>query len=135
MAEAAMTPPTGKAKAAPKAAAPKAADGEKKERAPRFDYGFLPGATITVDTAKETSFRGQTQEWYDRLLKSNGKTVEHFLDNNQGITNKQGKPEPPRGWLRHFCKTGYASLSGGSKPEPKPKAAPKAKAKEEAPAK
>lgn len=107
----AMTPPTGKSKPAKKTAAPKkAASG----RASRRDYGFLPGAKIAVNKEKDVAkLRGQTKEWYDRLKKSNGKTVEHFLDNNQGVTNNKGKPERPRGWLAHFCLNDYASLSGG----------------------
>lgn len=117
-----MTPPTKKEAKAKKAPAKKAAApaGERK-RAPRVDYGYLPGAKIDVDKDKEHKFRGQTLEWFERLSKSNGKTVEHFIDGNQGVTNNKGNPESPRGWLAHFCKAGYASLSGGKEPTVKAK--------------
>jgi hypothetical protein len=121
-----MTPPTKKA-ATKKTAAKKTTKakdtGEKKARAPRKDYGFKPGAKISVDTKKEHKFRGQTLSWFERLTASNGKTVEHFIDNNKGVTNNNGKTEPPRGWLRHFVNAGYATLSGGQEPKENKKAA------------
>ena len=116
-----MAPPTKAKPAAKKPAAKKEASGEKKQRAPRQDYGFKPGAKIAVDKDKEHKFRGQTAEWFERLKKSNGKTVEHFMENNEGITNNKGNPERPRGWLAHFCKIGYCTLSGGKEPEAKGK--------------
>jgi hypothetical protein len=111
-----MAPP---AKGKVKAKTAKTETGEKKARAPRVDYGYKPGAKITVNKDKEQKFRGQTQEWFERLLKSDGKAVEHFISNNEGITNQKGNPERPRGWLAHFCKSGYASLSGGEEPAAK----------------
>ena len=97
-------------KAAPAAKAkPKAADGEKKERAPRQDYGFAKDAKITL-TDGEKTYRGKRLEMYSALKKSNGKTVEHFLE-----TNKNEK-DPPRGWLRFFVQNEACTLSGGTPP-------------------
>lgn len=118
-----MTPPAkGKTTKTSKATgkAKTEASGEKKPRAPRQDWGFRKGAKISLtEKAKEAKFRGQKQEWFDRLQKSNGKTVEHFLENNTGVTNNKGNPEPPRGWLRSFVVEGYAELSGGEEPQVK----------------
>jgi len=106
-------------KAAKPAKAPKVVDpnAPKKERAPRQEYGFAKDAIIRVDT-KERKLRGQRGEWFARLQKSDGKTVQHFLDNNQGITNNKGNPEPPRGWLRSFVQDGVCKLEGGTKTAP-----------------
>ena len=114
--------------AAPPKAAPAAkktppkADGEKKARAPRQDYGFLPDAKIALTDGDKT-YRGKRLEMYEALKKSNGKTVEHFLDSNKN------EKDPPRGWLRFFVQNEACTLSGGTpKPEPKPKAKAEAKA-------
>lgn len=130
-----MVPPTGekpeKAPKAPKAAkTPKAetseATGEKKERAPRQDYNYFPGAVIElVKDADTVKFSGQRLEWWERVKKFEGKTCQEFCDANKGITNAKGNPEPPRGWLRAFAQQEVIKLTG-EKPEPKAKA-PKAK--------
>jgi hypothetical protein len=102
------------AKAKPKAAA----SGDKKERAPRQDYGFAKDAKITL-TDGEKSYRGKRLAMYEALKKSNGKTVEHFLENNKN------EKDPPRGWLRFFVQNEACTLSGGTKPEPAKKEAAK----------
>ncbi len=103
-----------------------AVEGEKKERAPRQDYGFLPGATITL-VDKENTYRGKRLDYYNLLKKANGKTVEQFYGSCP-------EGDPPRGWLRFFVQDGAATLAGGSKPEPKPKAEKEDKPAKEAPA-
>lgn len=110
-------PPKADKKAAAKP--PKAEGGEKKPRAPRQDYGFAKDAKITL-TDGEKTYRGKRLEMYAALKKSNGKTVEHFLDNNKN------EKDPPRGWLRFFVQNEACTLSGGTKVEPKPKADAKA---------
>lgn len=87
---------------------------EKAARAVRQDYGFLPGAIITV-VEVENSYRGQRLSYYEALKKADGKTVEKFYE-----LCPEG--DPPRGWLRFFVQDGAATLAGGSKAEPKPKA-------------
>jgi hypothetical protein len=120
-----VVPPTEKKAAAPKVAkAPADPNAPKKERAPRQDYGFAKDAVITIKEG-EHKFRGQRGEWFARLQASNGKTVQHFLDGNQGVKNNKGNPEPPRGWLRSFVADGVCTLSGGTKTEAAP--APAAK--------
>jgi len=99
------------AKAKPKAAA----SGEKKERAPRQDYGFAKDAKIKL-TDGEKSYRGKRLEMYEALKKSNGKSVEHFLE-----TNKNEK-DPPRGWLRFFVQNEACTLEGGTPPAAKKEA-------------
>jgi hypothetical protein len=89
--------------------------GEKKERAPRQDYGYKAGAKITLTKeAGEKKYRGKRLEYFERLQKANGKTVEDF---------EKSCPagDPPRGWLRFFVQDGAATLSGGKDPEPKAK--------------
>ena len=113
----------------PKATKPKTEKAEKpksdKPRAPRKDYGFLPGAVITITEQMDTkTYRGKRKEYADRLAACNGKTVETFF----GVCPEG---DPPRGWLRFFVSDGVATLSGGKAPEPKPakeKEAPEAAA-------
>lgn len=102
-----LNPPTKTAKAEKKAKAPKAEkpEGEKKERAPRQNYGFHPEAVIAI-TEKEGKFRGQRAEWYEVLKGCNGKKVADFLE------AAKDKKDPPRGWLRFFVQEGFATLSG-----------------------
>jgi hypothetical protein len=114
----AIVPPGEKKAAAPKAAkAPADPNAPKKDRAPRQDYGFAKDAVIKISEG-EHKYRGQRAEWFTRLQASDGKTVEHFLEGNQGIKNNKGNPEPPRGWLRAFVVDGVCTLSGGTKPAP-----------------
>jgi hypothetical protein len=96
----------------PKKETTKKEGGEKKPRAPRQDYGFAKDAKIAL-TDGEKSYRGKRLEMYEALKKSNGKTVQHFLDNNKN------EKDPPRGWLRFFVQNEACTLSGGTKPEPK----------------
>lgn len=118
---------------APKVAkAPKAPadpNAPKKERAPRQEYGFAKDAIIRVDTTKDHKLRGQRGDWFARLQKSDGKTVDHFMTNNQGVTNNKGNPEPPRGWLRSFVQDGVCKLEGGTKTAAPAAAAPAPAAK------
>ena len=102
------TPPKGKKDT--KAA--KADGGEKKPRAPRQDYGFAKDAKITL-TDGEKTYRGKRLEMYSALKKSDGKTVEHFLENNKN------EKDPPRGWLRFFVQNEACTLSGGTPPAKK----------------
>jgi hypothetical protein len=102
----AAAPP--KAAPAAKKAPPKKADGEKKPRAPRKDYGFAKDATIKMATEEKT-YRGKRKEMYEALQKSAGKTVQHYLDNNKN------EKDPPRGWLRFFVQDGACTLEGGTK--------------------
>lgn len=100
-----LTPPN-KA-SAPKAAKPdkpKAANGgEKKERAPRKDYGFSPDAVIRL-TDKEVKYRGQRADYYGLVKAANGKKVQVFLD------SAKDRKDPPRGWLRFFVEDGAVTL-------------------------
>jgi hypothetical protein len=99
---------------AEKAAPPKkAASGEKKERAPRQDYGFAADATIKL-TDGEKTYRGKRGAMYEQLKKSAGKPVQHFLDNNKN------EKDPPRGWLRFFVQDEACNLEGGTKKEEVP---------------
>lgn len=110
------TPPK---KTSAKAETPKKNDGEKKARAPRKDYGFALDATIRL-TDGEKTYRGKRLEMYEALKKSNGKTVQHFLDNNKN------EKDPPRGWLRFFVANEAATLEGGTPPAAKAKKEAKA---------
>ena len=107
--------------AAPPKAAPaaKKEKGETKARAPRQDYGFAKDAKIVL-TDGEKSYRGKRKEMYDALKKSNGKTVQHFLDNNKN------EKDPPRGWLRFFVQNEACTLEGGTPTAPKAKGETKA---------
>ena len=91
-----------------KKAAKKEASGETKPRAPRQDYGFSKDAKIVL-TDGEKSYRGKRLAMYEALKKSNGKTVQHFLDNNKD------EKDPPRGWLRFFVQNEACTLEGGTK--------------------
>lgn len=82
--------------------------GDKKPRAPRKDYGFAKDAKIRLTDGDKT-YRGKRGEMYDALKKSNGKTVQHFLDNNKN------EKDPPRGWLRFFVQDEACTLEGGTK--------------------
>lgn len=115
----AISPPT--KKTAPKAAKPAAAadTGEKKVRSPRQDYGFAKDAVIRL-TDGDKGYRGKRQEKYEALRKSNGKTVQHFLDNNKD------EKDPPRGWLRFFVQNEACTLEGGTPTAPKAKGETKA---------
>jgi len=102
---------------APKVAKESKEPKEKKPRAPRKDYGFLPDAVIKL-TEGEKNYKGKRKEMYEALKKSNGKTVQHFLDNNKN------DEDPPRGWIRFFVQNEAIQLIGGTKKEPaKPKEA------------
>lgn len=94
---------------------------EKKERAPRQDYGFRKGATINI-TEKEVKYRGKRLEYFEILKKHDGKTIEKFF-----AACPEG--DPPRGWLRFFVTDGAATLEGGEEPEAQEAPAPKAAAK------
>ena len=107
-----ILPPKKEAAAKP----PKKEKGEAKPRAPRQDYGFAKDAKISL-TDGEKTYRGKRLEMYEALKKSNGKTVEHFLENNKN------EKDPPRGWLRFFIQNEAATLSGGTPPAKKEKAA------------
>lgn len=110
-----VTPPGVKIAKTPKVVDPNA---PKKERGARQDYGFAKNAIIKV-AAGEHKFKGQRGDWFTRLQASDGKTVQHFMDGNQGVKNNKGNPEPPRGWLRSFVADEVCALSGGTKDEPK----------------
>lgn len=97
-----VTPPT-KSKPAAKS---KAADGEKKPRAPRKDYGYAKGATIALTDGDKT-FKGARARWYEYLKKANGKTVEAFAS----LAEKGGEKEQPRGWLRFFVEAEACTLT------------------------
>ena len=101
-------------KSAEKAPAPPKEEREPKPRAPRQDYGFASDAVIRL-TDGEKGYRGKRLEMYEALKKSNGKTVQHFLDNNKN------EKDPPRGWLRFFVSNEACKLEGGTKPEAKKK--------------
>lgn len=128
MTDEAMTPPTkGKAKAEPKAKA-EAKTGEKKERAPRKDYGYRVGAVIRINKDKETNYSGQRQAWYESLVKFDGKVVQEWEESMKGTKNNQGKVQSPRGWLRFYVLDGSVALEGGEAPAPKAKKAKEEKA-------
>lgn len=110
----AATPPKGET-AKPAASKP---TGEKKPRAPRQDYGFAKDATIKL-TDGDKGYRGRRKEMYEALKKSEGKTVQHFLDNNKN------EKDPPRGWLRFFVQNEACTLEGGTPPSAKKEPAAK----------
>ena len=97
-----------------KAATPPAAaatDGDKKPRAAKKDYGYHPEAIIAIvpeDAEKPRKFRGQRADWFEKLVKAEGKTVKEFLDKNQG-------KDSPRGWLRFFAAEGFVTLTAPKK--------------------
>ena len=93
--------------------------GEKKARASRQDYGFAKDAVIKL-TDGEKTYRGKRLEMYEALKKSDGKTVEHYLENNKN------EKDPPRGWLRFFVQNEAVTLLGGTKPTPNAKKEAKA---------
>jgi hypothetical protein len=97
-----LTPPNKDQKApkAPKVAKPA---GEKKDRAPRKDYGFHADSVIRL-TDKEVKYRGQRKDYYDLLKAANGKKVAQFLE------SAKDRKDPPRGWLRFFVEDGAATL-------------------------
>jgi hypothetical protein len=99
-----------------------AASKDKKQRAPRKDYGYKKGAILKL-TDKEPKFRGKRQTAYEKMKEFNGKSADDFLSCNLGI----GEKELPRGWLRFFVTSGYAALEGGVNREPKPKPKPRPK--------
>lgn len=120
------TAPATPTKAAKPKAAPKTpkAEGEKKPRAPRQDYGYHKDATIRVtkfEEGKGKNYRGQRLEWYEKLQKADGKTAGQFEEANKG-------KDSPRGWLRFFVQDGAATLDQSTVPAEKPKAEAKAKA-------
>lgn len=86
--------------------------GDKKPRAARQDYGFAKDAKISLTDGDKT-YRGRRLEMYEALKKSNGKTVEHYLENNKN------EKDPPRGWLRFFVQNEACTLSGGTPPAKK----------------
>jgi len=96
-------PPEGNKKADKKSAA---ADGDKKPRAPRKDYGFAKGATINL-TDGEKAYKGNRLRWYAYLQKSDGKTVEHFA----GLAKKAEEKEGARGWIRFFVDNEACTLT------------------------
>lgn len=106
-----LTPPT-KASAKPKkekaVKEPKTetAGGEKKERAPRQDYGFAPNAVIGVKEG-EVKYRGKRKEWYDSVASFAGKTVKEWTDHRK----TEVENDPPRGWLRFFVQDGTVTLT------------------------
>lgn len=89
-----------------KAAKTAKADGEKKPRAPRKDYGFAKGATINL-TDGEKTYKGNRLRWYGYLTKSDGKTVEHFAK----LAEKAEEKEGARGWLRFFVDNEACTLT------------------------
>jgi len=95
-------PPEGGKKAAKTAKA----DGDKKPRAPRKDYGFAKGATINL-TDGEKTYKGNRLRWYGYLTKSDGKTIEHFA----GLAEKAEEKEGARGWLRFFVENEACTLT------------------------
>lgn len=141
MSEENMTPPTGKTSKPTKApkpgsadsaqeATPEKAEGEKKPRAPRVDYGYRPDATIVL-TQKENKYRGQRKDWFDSIVPYNGKQVQEWEATRKGLKNGQGTVEPPRGWIRFFVQDGTVKLEGGTDPAPAAKPKPKPKAEKE----
>jgi hypothetical protein len=84
----------------------KTADGDKKPRAPRKDYGFAKGATIAL-TDGEKTYKGNRLRWYSYLTKSDGKTVEHF----EKLATKAEEKEGARGWLRFFVENEACTLT------------------------
>jgi hypothetical protein len=95
-------PPEGNKKAAKTAVA----DGDKKPRAPRKDYGFAKGATIAL-TDGEKTYKGNRLRWYSYLTKSDGKPVEHFAK----LAEKAEEKEGARGWLRFFVENEACTLT------------------------
>lgn len=122
MSEENMTPPTGKtskpkpgsadsAQAAkpPKAANTPKAEGDKKPRAPRVDYGYHPQALIMI-TDKENKFRGQRLDWYESIVPFDGKNVREWEETRKGVKNGQGNVQSPRGFLRRLVLEGAVEL-------------------------
>jgi len=114
----AVTPPAVKsktAKAEKAAKPPKAAadpNAPKKERAPRKDYGYSKESKIEVLARAEDAkpYRGQRAEWYEALVKANGKTCADFVEARKGIKSEKGTVQNPASWLRFFVEDGAAKL-------------------------
>ena len=106
------TPPTGTATPpTTKTETPK--DGEKKERAPRKDYGYRSGAKIVINKEAEIKYRGQRLDWYNTLKSFGGRPVESWEESRKGTKNGKGVVQSPRGWLRFYVLDGTVSLAGG----------------------
>lgn len=87
---------------------------KKKTNGLQAGYGYAPKAKITVDKSRQ--FRGIRQSMYLILIKSDGKTVEHFngkarefLDNL--VTGRSY--QSTRWWLRDFAGDKVCKITGG----------------------
>lgn len=103
--QAAPTPPKGKSNGSK--ASKGSEGGEKKARAPRKDYGYSPTSIIHIvqpEEGKEPKFHGKRKQYFDLLVKFDGKTINDF----EG--EWPDKNDPPRGWVRFFVQNGNATL-------------------------
>ena len=79
----------------------------KRARSKAESYGYAKGAVISLtEKADSAKYRGKRLEYFNRLQKHNGKTVEKFFEACPA-------DDPPRGWLRFFVRDGVCTLSGG----------------------
>jgi hypothetical protein len=72
------------------------------------------GPTIKLTDKKPEYKDGSARAlWYSAVRKFNGKTPEEFVESatkTPPARTKDGKGEPPAGWLRYFVKQGLVQL-------------------------
>ena len=101
------TPPTGNSKTVAKRGK-KPAPPAKKVRAAKQNYGYIPGAEISIEAEK--NYRARRGQVYAVLVACDGKKVEDFAKKAVKVLGK----ESPRGWVQFFVRDGACSLSGGA---------------------
>jgi hypothetical protein len=124
----AVTPPGEKVAKVKAEKAPVDPNAPKKERAPKNDYGYSKNSIIHIVAGKDTKFKGQRLEWWDRVKPFDGKTCDDFSKAHDKIPNGKGKFYAPSGWLRFYAREGFLTLE-------RPAAPAKAEKTEAAPAK
>lgn len=102
-----LTPPGKEAKARkPRAKKEVDPNAPVKVRAPRTNYGYHEGATISLSTTERSAkLSGHRLAWYDSIKAYDGKTVAEWEE------SRKGEKDPPRGWLRFMVQEGLVTLA------------------------
>ena len=74
-----------------------AANGEKKDRKPRKDYGYSKESVIELLVLPEEkkAYHGQRIDWYAAVQKFNGKTCADFVESRKAIKSPKGVVQNP----------------------------------------
>ena len=90
-----------------------AADGEKKDRKPRKDYGYSKESVIELLDLPEDkkAYHGQRIDWFAAVQKFNGKTCQEFVEARKAIKSPKGVVQNPASWLRFFVEDGAVKLN------------------------